>query len=198
MLTDQPSKQRRQPGRPRREGLDEAILEAALQEMGRVGYARMNLDSVAQLAGTTKTTLYTRYASKATLATAALASMRRRTPRDPTGDVRTDLIEELTLFRAGALRPNGMSMLGAVLAEEHETPELLELFRKHVVWPRRANLRRILRAGVEAGQIRPQADLELAITMMVGSLYATYVTGRNVSSTWPENVADAWLEANRT
>jgi len=49
-----------------------------------------------------------------------------RTPRPPlSGDVRRDLVEELTRFRAGALRPFGMSMLGTMLAEEHETPELL-------------------------------------------------------------------------
>jgi AcrR family transcriptional regulator len=156
----------------------------------------MNLDAVAHLAGTTKTTLYTRYPSKAALATAALESMRRRTARELTGDTRTDLVNELTLFRRGALRPNGMSMLGAVLAEEHETPELLQLFRRHVALPRRENLRRILRAGVEAGDIDPRADLELGITMMVGSLYAAYVGGKRVRADWPERVVDAWLEAN--
>jgi AcrR family transcriptional regulator len=187
---------RQAPGRPRRQGLDEAILNAALDEMGRVGYARMNLDRVAGLAGTTKPTLYRRYPSKAALATAALASLRRRTSRDPTGNVRDDLIAELTLFREGALRPHGMSMLGAVLSEEHETPELLELFRRNVVDPRRANLRRILRAGVAAGELRKDADVEVAVTMLVGSLYAAYLAGHSPRRDWPRRVVDAWLEAN--
>jgi AcrR family transcriptional regulator len=164
--------------------------------MGRVGYARMNLDRVAGLAGTTKPTLYRRYPSKAALATAALASLRRRTSREPTGDVRQDLIAELTLFREGALRPHGMSMLGVVLSEEHETPELLELFRRNVVEPRRGNLRRILRAGVKSGQLRPDADIEVAITMLVGSLYAAYLAGRTPRADWPRRVVDAWLGAN--
>src|SRR4051794_4410692 len=183
-------------GRPRTAGLDEAILGAALDEMSRVGYARMSVEAVARRASTTKPTIYTRYPSKAALATAALESMRRRTPRDLTGDTRADLVAELTLFRQGALRPHGMSMLGAVLAEEHETPELLERFRQHVALPRRENLQRILRAGVEAGEIRRQADLEVGITMLIGSLYATYVAGNRVSADWPERVVDAWLEAN--
>ena len=168
-----------------------------MSELARAGYARMSLDTIAELAGTTKTTLYTRYPSKAELASAALGSMRRRTPREITGETRADLVNELTLFRSGALRKNGMSLLGAVLAEQHETPELLASFRKHVVAPRRENLRRILRGGVDAGEIRADADLELGITMLIGSLYATYVAGGQLRADWPERVVDAWLEPNK-
>jgi AcrR family transcriptional regulator len=183
-------------GRPRLPGLDEALLVAALEEMSRVGYARMNLAAVAERAGTTKTTLYSRYRSKEALATAALESLRRRTERELSGDVRQDLIEELTLFRQGALRPYGMSMVGAVLAEEHENPELLSLFRKHVVRPRRENLRRILKAAATSGQLKPEADIELGIAMMIGALYASYMAGTRSGPEWPRQVVDAWLEAN--
>jgi AcrR family transcriptional regulator len=164
--------------------------------MARVGYARMNLDAVARRAETTKPTLYTRFPSKAVLATRALESLRLRTPRQRSGDVREDLIAELSLYRQGALRPHGMSMLGAVLAEEHETPELLEAFREHVVLPRRENLRRIMRAGRASGQLRKEADIELGITMLVGSLYASHLAGRTIGRDWPRRVVDAWLTSN--
>jgi AcrR family transcriptional regulator len=183
-------------GRPRRPGLDEAILDATLAELARVGYSRMSLDAVASAAGTTKPTIYARFPSKAALATAALESLRRATPRHPTGDVRKDLIEELTLLRAGGLRAGGASMLGAVIAEQHENPELLRLFRKHVVQPRRQNLRRILRAARDAGQLDPEADIELGITMLVGSLHASYIAGKPIGRDWPERVVDAWLRQN--
>jgi AcrR family transcriptional regulator len=187
----------RRPGRPRREALDDEILDAALQEMSRVGYARMTLDAVAARARTTKPTIYARFPSKGALATAALEHMRLRTPRPPlSGDVRRDLIAELSRFRQGALRPFGMSMLGTVLAEEHENPELLALFREHVIVPRRQNLRHILRAARRNGQLSPDADLELGITMMVGSLYALYSGGNPVSRDWPRRVVDGWLREN--
>jgi AcrR family transcriptional regulator len=186
-------------GRPRREGLDEAILDAALAELGRVGYARMTVGAVAAAAGTTKPTVYTRFASKEALATAAVAHMRRRTARPRlSGDVRADLVAELRLFRAGALRPFGMSMLGSVLAEEHETPELLRLFRERVISPRRASLRRILEAARADGQLAPDTDVELGISMLVGSLYALYSAGSRVPPDWPERVVDAWLGASRS
>jgi AcrR family transcriptional regulator len=165
--------------------------------MSRVGFVRMNMESVAARAGTTKTTVYSRFPSKAALATSALEHMRRRMPREPlSGDVREDLISELTLFRDGALRPYGMTMLGVVLAEERETPELLELFRRHVIAPRRENLSRILKLGREQDQIAPTADIELGITMMIGSLYAAYTAGRPPGREWPRKVVDAWLYTN--
>jgi AcrR family transcriptional regulator len=183
-------------GRPRREGLDEAILDAALAEMARVGYARMTVSAVAARAGTTKPSVYARFPTKEELATSALESMRQRTPRRLTGDVRADLVEELSLLRTGALRPYGMTMLGAVLAEEHENPELLRLYRKHVITPRRQSLRRILRAAHAAGDLDPDADIELGISMLVGSLYAAYAAGRSPRPDWPARVVDAWLRQN--
>src|SRR5919205_3922769 len=101
-------------GRPRREGLDDAILRGTLAELARVGYARMTIAAVAARANTTKPTVYARFPTKAELAARALESLRRRTPRDRTGDVRTDLIEELSLLRSGALHQNGITMLAAV------------------------------------------------------------------------------------
>lgn len=187
---------RASPGRPRRHGLDETIVDAALSELRRVGYSGMSLEAVARRAGTTKPTIYSRFHSKAGLATAALESLRLRTPRHRSGDVRADLIEELSLFRSGALRANGMTLLGAVLVEQHQNPEFLKLFRKHVVEPRRHNLRTILSAAVQSGQVDPNADIEIAITMMVGSLYAAYMAGSHTGRDWPGRVVDAWLRQN--
>jgi AcrR family transcriptional regulator len=156
----------------------------------------MSLEEIARLAGTTKPTIYARYPSKAALATAALESLRRSTPRHLSGDVRQDLIEELTLFREEATRGNGASLLGAVLVARHENPALLRLFRRQIVHPRRQNLRHILQAGRDTGQLDPNADIELAITMLVGSLYASHMAGKPVGRDWPQRLADAWLRRN--
>lgn len=183
-------------GRPRREGLDEAILEATLEELARVGYARMTVARVAERAHTTKPTVYDRFATKAELAARALESLRQRTPRRLSGDTRADLIEELSLLRSGALERKGITMLAAVLSEEQTNPELLRAFRTHVIGPRRANIRRILETGKRSGQVDSAADVELGISMLVGSLYAAYSAGKPVRRDWPERVADAWLRAN--
>ena len=129
-------------GRPRSRAIDEAILAAARAELAERGYARMSVDAVAARAGVSKPTIYLRHPTKADLATAAVASMRVEPRPAPTHDLRADLIAQLSLLRAGLERPYGMETLGTVMAEEHETPELLDLFRERLVRPAGASCAR--------------------------------------------------------
>src|SRR4051812_985385 len=153
----------RAPGRPRSARVDEAILHAARAELAERGYARMSVDAVAARAGVSKPTIYLRHPTKADLATAAIASMRLEPRPAPTDDLRADLIAHLRLLRAGLERPYGMATVGTVLAEEHETPELLARFRERLVDPRRRDLRAVLDAARDRGELRPGADLDVAV-----------------------------------
>lgn len=177
-------------GRPRDPAVDEAILQATLDRMAEHGYAGFSVDDVAAAAKTTKPTIYLRYPSKAVLATSALSLLRAQEPQPATGDPRGDLVGELTNFRRNLLRPNGLAMVGTLLAEERHVPELIEEFRVRVVGPRRAQIRRHLDAGVEAGLLAPEADLEAAVNMLVGAFYALYLAQGRVPEDWPARIVD--------
>jgi len=183
----------RAPGRPREPQTDERILDAALRLMAQQGFVRMSMDMVATEAGVTKPTIYRRWPSKIELAMAALVAYCDVTLPTVVGDTRTDLITELEHFRHAILRPNGMSLLGTVLAEEHETPELLAAFRKYLVTPRRQRLTAILAAAQTRGELRPDADIGLAVNMLVGALYAQYLAATPFAEDWCERVVDAVL-----
>jgi AcrR family transcriptional regulator len=183
----------RPPGRPRSERVDEAILAAALAELGERGYARMTVDAVAARAGVSKPTIYLRHPTKADLATAAIASMRAQPRPEPTDDVRADLLAHLRLLRAGLERPNGMAMLGTVLAEEHDTPELLALFRERLVAPRRRELRAVLEAARDRGDLRPDADVEVAVNALVGAFFARYLAGDSLRGRFVTSLVDTLL-----
>jgi AcrR family transcriptional regulator len=72
----------------------EHVLEAALDEMARVGYAALSFDAVAARAGVSRTTVYRRWPTKADLVRAAvLAQMEDEPPAPDTGSVRGDLLE---------------------------------------------------------------------------------------------------------
>jgi AcrR family transcriptional regulator len=175
----------RAPGRPRSAGADEAILAAAL------------VDAVATRAGVSKPTIYLRHPTKADLATAAIASMRARPRPAPTDDVRADLIAHLRLLRAGLERPNGMTMFGTVLAEERETPELLALYRERLVAPRRRELRAVLGAARDRGEIRRDANLDVAVAALVGAFFARYLAGDSLGGRFVAQVVDTVLDGLR-
>jgi AcrR family transcriptional regulator len=179
--------------RPRSGEIDSRILDAALAVLSREGYARMSIEAVAAEAGVSRPTVYLRYASKAALAAAAVAAFRERDLPARTGDARADLIAQLRHFRRGIERPYGVAMIGTVLAEEPHTPELIERFRERVVAPRRAELRAVLAAARNRGELRADADLDAAVSMLVGSYYASRLAGRRLPRGWPAAEVDAVL-----
>jgi AcrR family transcriptional regulator len=185
------SESRKRGGRPRAEGLDAVILAAAVEVMGETGYRGMTLDEVARRAGTTKPSIYLRYAGKEELAVAALERLRLRGgPAASAGSLHADLVAELERFRVAVLRPQGMAMIGTVLAEEAETPALLARFRSGVVLPRRHLFREVLERGRACGELADGVDPELVASLLVGAVYAHYLAGAPFTPGWSERVVD--------
>lgn len=185
-------------GRPRIPELDEVILAAALQQLAEQGYQRMSMDAVAQTAGVSKATIYRRWASKADLAIAALAT---RIDAEPPIEWQkfsiAALSDVLETIRERLLQPNNMALVGTLLAEEKQTPELIALFRQHV-WKRRSHmLRRILELGQEEGKIRTDISLDIVIDMLIGSMYASYLSDTDIPDGWPKQAVETMIEGIR-
>ena len=98
-------------------------------------------------------------------------------PPPDTGSARGDMVEMLAQAQAAFTRGPVFAMLGALLVEEGRNPELFELFRERFMRPRRNDAMKLLRRGVERGEIRADADLETAIHAMVGSILARHILG---------------------
>lgn len=178
------------PGRPRSPKLERLILQTTLRHLAADGYARASVDKIAVEAGVSKPTIYRRWATKADLAIAALTLLRvAERPVSP-DDPRQQLVEQLRNFRASLLRPNGMALIGTVLAEEGHNPGLLVLLRERIVNPRRRLVREILERAREEGSVGEKADLEAAVNALVGSFYARYLTGMPIEEDWPERVVE--------
>jgi AcrR family transcriptional regulator len=184
-------------GRPRCPQTDERVLQAALRQMAEVGYARMSLGAVAEEAGTTKPTIYRRWPGKEALAVAALEHLQAHRQPGATGSTEGDLRALLRDFQTKLLRPNGLAMIGTLLAEEAHTPGLIRLFRERIVRPRRRGLLAILRRARARGELRPGADLDMAVNMLVGSFYARYLTGEGVPAGWADRAVAAVMAGLR-
>src|SRR5207247_9819128 len=94
----------------------------------------------------------------------------------------------------GRERPYGMGTLGTVLAEEHGTPELLALFRRRLVAPRRRELRAVLQAARDRGELRRDANLDVAVAALVGAFFARYLAGDPLGGRFVTAVVDTLLD----
>jgi AcrR family transcriptional regulator len=182
----------RPPGRPRDEGATQAIIEVALRQLAELGYARVSIESVASEVGVARATIYRRYKDKADLITAAIAANPGgRFPEEPSDDPQSDLIAYLSEFdeRFGE---GCVEVIGTLLGS-HEEHAALALHRTRVIGPRTAYARRLLVRAQELGQLRADIDVDLAVQMLSGSVFARRVIGTQSPPDWARRaVAMIW------
>jgi AcrR family transcriptional regulator len=165
--------------------------------LGRDGYQALTIEAVAAEAGVAKTTIYRRYPSKHELVVAALlaeTAFPTPPPEMPVRDAIAFLVRQAAAILIGR---RAVRILGTFLVEEEREPALLETFRARVVEPRRALLTGILRAGIERGEVRPDAPLQIMGELLLGSLLARYVVGGQVDDDWIEELSETIWDAVR-
>ena len=177
-------------GRPRSAAIDERILAATLEHLRERGYAELSVEQVACAAGVGKASVYRRYRNKADLAAAAIASVSAaRFAKPLPDDTRGALVEHLRRFESGVAAV-GIGALGSLLDERD--PEVLELHRERTIRPGVELARSVLGRAQERGEIRADADLDIAIDMLFGSFFARRLRGRPARG-WPEAAVDNLL-----
>jgi AcrR family transcriptional regulator len=118
--------------RRRGEELEQAILDAAWDELTDVGYAALTIEAVAARAGTSKPVIYRRWPGRAELVLAAWARQRPTlSAATEMDDLRSDLI---ALFSRVARRMNGMmsETIAGVMGEAFRHPEIADALRERL------------------------------------------------------------------
>ena len=147
----------------------------------------MTLPGVAAAAGVAKTTVYRRYPSTAELVLATIDHLNTDVPVPDTGSARDDLVAVLDFAR----RRFDPSVTGMVLTEEREHPQLLAAARRQMIVPAIDRFRRVLRAGVERGELRSDIDVDAAAHALLGSFFIRYLERGRPRSGWAEGIVDA-------
>jgi AcrR family transcriptional regulator len=177
-------------GRPRSADADDRILKVALRHLRDHGYPELSMEHVALDAGVGKATLYRRYRNKADLASAALATVSAtKLGRDIPDATREALIAHLRGFEDG-IATVGLGALGSLLDERD--PEALALHRERTIRRGQERGHWILHRAQARGEIRPDADLDMALEMLIGSLFARRLAGRDAPG-WAESAVDTLL-----
>jgi AcrR family transcriptional regulator len=191
-----PSAPPRSGGRPRSPAADQAILDTTMRLLAEQGYDAMSIEGIAAAAGVGKTTIYRRYPNKRDLVVAALASVAATLPEpSDSGDTRTDVLaliaDTLEVLRRTGV---GFSMAGTLLVKERDEPMLLALFRDRVIRPRFELGVRILRRGIERGELRPDINPEVVLPTLVGSTFARHIAGFSEDEAWLASMIDTVWE----
>ncbi|MHA6624566.1 TetR/AcrR family transcriptional regulator [Pseudonocardia sichuanensis] len=151
-----------------------AILTAAHELVGEVGYRKLTIEAIAARAGVGKQTIYRWWPSKGAVVLDAMLA----TVSDPadlalpdTGDVDADLRGVVHAIVAELADPTLSGTSRALMIEIQEDPGLAESMVERILGPNLAAIADRLRAAQDAGQLRRDLDLSVAVEMIVGPLY---------------------------
>ena len=182
-------------GRPRDARIDEAVLEATVELLERVGYLQLSIAAVAERAGTTKPAIYRRWPTKAHLVHAAVF---------PEGELDTVLLGPNLRADLRALTVAGLELLGrpaaraalpGLLAETAADPELGAEVLLRAAGGTWAWLEQRLHTGVEAGEVRADVQPSTVLELIAGTAFiATAIRPADrVDDAWIDEVVDLIL-----
>jgi AcrR family transcriptional regulator len=177
------------------------MLAAALRLVGERGYRGTSLAAIGEAAGYSRGLVHERFGSKAGLLWALVKTILRvwnqeSQARSDARHVGLDaLCDMLDNHRRAVEEDRGIRTFYALMFEAlGPTPELLDEFRElHRRF--RADIERVLRAGIDAGQIRADVDVPAQAVLLMAAQ-------RGVAFQWlldPAgfSVADAYEELKR-
>lgn len=181
----------------RRSRADKAILDATRELLAEAGVRKLTVESVAARSGVAKTTIYRRWRGKNELALAVLIDMVETVVATPDLDHTRD---ELVAFVDAAVTILGSTLMGRVMqglvSDLATDEELARAFRERVVAMRIAEVRRLVERGVARGDLRPDADYELAHELLFGPVYyRLLLSGAPLDGSLAERIVDAVLPA---
>jgi AcrR family transcriptional regulator len=109
---------------------EQAILDAAVDLLGEVGYEALTIDAVAARAHASKTTIYGRWQDKAALVRAAVSEIMGRgaRPGRDAADLRDDLLAAMRELRS-YITPEFIAMMRGLVHAMSVDQELAELLR---------------------------------------------------------------------
>jgi AcrR family transcriptional regulator len=162
-------------GRPRSAEVDDAILDAALDQFCEFGYDGLSVERVAACAGVAKTTIYRRYPTKLDLVMATLERAKEGllVPED-SGSLREDLLAMARSYLEMLQSPTIGRAIPMMLASKARSDELATAHAEFVR-ARRAPGRALIEQGIARGELAPDVDPAMITDMLSGAIFTRVV-----------------------
>lgn len=160
-------------GRPRSAAADKAILKAAMKLFVQRGFDGTTLEDIAEKAGVARTTVYRRWSSKQALLAQAIAKGRGASEQEAAAGpgVPETLRDRLVDAAATALSaPNYRKVVARLVGSVPDHPELMSIYWKVYLIPRRAAMKAVLERGQNEGLVRRDLDPEILLDLIGGAV----------------------------
>ena len=186
-------------GRRRSERSHQAILAATQELLLERGYAGATIEGIAARAGVGKQTIYRWWPSRAALVLEAYLAVEEAVELPAEArSVREDVRALLRWLVAVLAEPTGGPVVAGLVSDLQHDGDLAEGFRRNVVPSRReAMLRALVRARAR-GEVRADADLELAVDALHGAVfYRLLLSGEPLDDAFVDRLSEQTLAGLR-
>jgi len=178
-----------------------AILTATAELVFEVPYGRLTIEAIAARAGVGKQTIYRWWPTKGAVLFDALLELSGGpdgVALPDTGDLRADFGLFLRATVAEMTEPRFDAFLRAVMIEIQSDPGLAEIYRERLLAPQREAIRERLLVAALSGAIRADADLEVAVDLLVGPVQTRWALGLGgLTEAYVDSLLDLVLAAVR-
>ncbi|XVQ14606.1 TetR/AcrR family transcriptional regulator [Spirillospora sp. CA-255316] len=177
---------------PRPRSSESAVIRATLDLIAEHGVTAVTVEAVADRSGVSRPTIYRRWGSRDSLIRASYSWMLRSPAEMDTGSVRGDLI---ALLRQLVGYLNRVRVFPSLMEAAARDPELAAM-REEAERGARVTYERVLRRGVERGELPADVDVRLFTELVVSPFVYRRVVGQaEIDPASIEPVVDAVLAA---
>jgi TetR/AcrR family transcriptional regulator, regulator of autoinduction and epiphytic fitness len=154
------------------------ILRAAVEELAAVGYGGVTIESIAARAGVGKSTIYRHWPDKLELIADAFETFQEQMVPDLGIRSVRESVAILLRHVAEVVVDSAFSQCIPALIEGAERDPRVRAFHHRYSAERRQALIDLIAIGIDAGEVSPEVDPELATTALLGAIfYRRLMTG---------------------
>lgn len=179
---------------PRGDAFVRVVLETTLAQLAEVGFERLSIPAIAELAGVNKTSVYRRWPSKSELVHDALAVAMRHVDAAPdTGELRGDLLALARTVAEFVQSPVGAGILRVLLAEG-ASPEVRALASAAYRDADQRIPRAAITRAVARGELAESVDPRVLLFTIAGAIvHRVFIERGRATQPFLEQVVDLVL-----
>jgi AcrR family transcriptional regulator len=182
-------------GRPRDPATRKKILAAARELLNEGGLSAVTMEAVAAKAGVGKPTIYREWPNAQSVAMEAfLETTKPQEQERKRGKALDALRDQLHSIIKTFSTPTGRNTAMMIAAAQNDS-ELAKIFRNRFIMGRREEGRGILRAAVQARELRPDIDYEVTLDLIYAPLFFRLLIGHGpLDKAYADAILDAALK----